>query len=241
MTLSGQLRDQNEECMKKIYKDNGLPFYESSDIIARQYLVNTISTKIIELLLTFNRSWVIKRIEAPTMIPNNLVSQEYTNDDIYITQDFTLKPETTNTSYAYAEHLILHQELSPPFCIWQASKSYRRENDQVSANMRFKEFYQMEFQCIVSEGTKMDYQELTPQLSQCIQSILAQETRIVDSDRLPSYSMKTIDIEVKTPHKWLEVCSVSKRNDVPFTWQDKRLLNYEFAFGLDRLTNLMNN
>ena len=194
-----------------------------------------VALKMKELLEEKNSAWQIKRIEAPTMIPHEFVSSEYTDEDVYRNQDFTMKPETTSSSYAYAQNLVEHQTIKPPFCIWQASKSYRRENDQVSANVRLKEFYQQEFQCIVAEGTNMDYHELVEPMSAFIARLTGLECRVVPSDRLPSYSEKTLDIEVKTPHKWLEICSVSKRNDVPFDWNGKKLINYEFAFGLDRL------
>ena len=60
--------------------------------------------------------------------------------------------------------------------------------------------------------------------------MLKLETRCVSSDRLPSYSKQTMDIEVKTPEKWLEICSISDRTD--FT---DNIRNVEVAFGLDRL------
>jgi glycyl-tRNA synthetase len=190
----------------------------------------------VQLLSGKNKAWVFHQVEAPSLIPKELVSKEYATDDIYITQDFYLRPETTAASYAFADYIIDHQESMPPLCIWQVAKSFRRENDQVYANVRLKEFYQQEFQCIVTVDTKMDYQELAEPLAGIVGKLLGLETRVVDSDRLPSYSQRTIDIEAKTPHKWLEICSISKRSDVPFTWQDRELMNYEFAFGLDRCT-----
>lgn len=222
--------------MKKIYNDNGLPFYNASWIRDREYIKNVIADIMQDLLFKSNRSWDIHQIEAPTMIPNELVSTEYTDKDVYRTQDFTLKPETTGSSYQYAKYLLEHQIARPPLCIWQASKSYRRENDQVTANVHLKEFYQQEFQCIYTEDTKKDYFDLLEELNNKISWLLGTSNRTVLSDRLPHYSQSTWDIEAKTDHKWLEICSISKRTDVPFNWMDKKLLNTEFAFGLDRLT-----
>jgi len=225
-----------ENPMIKIYEDNGLPFVDSKWLRERNHIQNSLQAEVTRLLLEANHSWKVEQVEAPTMIPNELVSAEYKDNDVFRTQDFTMKPETTASSYEYAKYMLDHQTTKPPLCIWQASKSYRRENDQVSANVRLKEFYQQEFQCIYTEDTYKDYHELVEPLADYLSWLLGVETRVVPSDRLPSYSEKTLDIEVETPHKWLEVCSISKRTDVPFGWKDKNLLNTEFAFGLDRLT-----
>ena len=222
--------------MIKIYEDNGLPFVDAYWLRERDYIQGSIGAEVARLLKDANPSWLVEQIEAPTMIPNHLVSAEYGEEDVFRTQDFTMKPETTNSSYEYANYLIEHQTIRPPLCVWQASKSYRRENDQVSTNVRLKEFYQQEFQCIYTSDTKKDYHELVQPLAIYLSWLLGVETRVVPSDRLPRYSEKTLDIEAKTTHKWLEVCSISKRTDVPFKWGDKALLNTEFAFGLDRLT-----
>lgn len=227
--------------MFKIYQDNGLPFFDAEWIRDRNYIQQVIADTLTKLLLEANHSWNIHQIESPTMIPNELVSKEYSDEDVFRTQDFTMKPETTNASYEYAKHLIEQQTTKPPVCVWQASKSYRRENDQVSANVRLKEFYQQEFQCIYTEDTKKDYHDLADHLATSVSKLLGTETRLIPSDRLPSYSERTLDIEAKTPHKWLEVCSISKRTDVPFEWNGKKLLNTEFAFGLDRLTYVRRN
>jgi len=110
--------------------------------------------------------------------------------------------------------------------------------------MRLKEFSQTEFQCIYTTDTMNDYQEnvLEP-LREMFQNILAMECRIVESDRLPDYSLRTMDIEVWNEDKWMEICSISKRKD--FTKKavfqtknkvvEKDLLVLEIAIGLDRL------
>ena len=72
--------------------------------------------------------------------------------------------------------------------------------------------------------------------------ILALETRVIESDRLPDYSLRTMDIEVWNEDKWMEICSISKRKD----FDKKAIINYkskviekdllvlEIAIGLDR-------
>lgn len=221
--------------MRKVYNDNGLPFFEYIDIRDRQFISKTLEDTLVASLLQQNRMWQFYQIEAPCLIPGELISTEYTSEDLHKTQDFVLRPETTPASYAYAKSLIEHQESQPPFCVWQLAKSFRRENDQVTANVRLKEFYQQEFQCIYSADTKNDYQKILPELLNVVEQFTGKKARIIESDRLPHYSQKTLDIEVKLGSKWLEVCSSSIRTDVYFGWKDKKLKNVEFAFGIDRL------
>lgn len=236
--------------MIKIYTDNGLPFFNAEWIRDRRYAEQVLADAMQDALRSANKVWQFEQIEAPCLMPAEAsgLSSEYATKDIFMDTDarVILKPETTASSYAYLAHQFEyadHLGIAPPYCLWQTSKSFRRENDQVAKNVRLKEFYQQEFQCIVTDGTKMDYQnpEDMPMaiIEATVERLTGLPTRIVPSDRLPSYSDKTLDIEVQTQHKWLEVCSISKRHDVPFTWRDKDLINYEFAFGLDRIVYAM--
>ena len=67
--------------------------------------------------------------------------------------------------------------------------------------------------------------------------------RVVISDRLPSYSEITMDIEVHNGYQWMEVCSTSRRKDFPQKLvvsgkkgnTEKDALVLEIAIGLDRL------
>lgn len=229
--------------MIKIYADNGLPFQMEAEINWREFLTKQISGAMEKLLKSQNRAWIMHRIEAPSLIPTIYVSAGYASE-VFAVEEYNqpeggqliLKPETTGSSYAYAKYLMRHQRFVPPVCVWQLSKSFRRENDQVAANVRLKEFYQLEFQCIVAADSNNNYQEtILGAIADMLQLELGLKTRLVESDRLPSYSTKTMDIEVKTPKKWLEVMSCSIRDDVPFAWEDRGLINYEFAFGMDRL------
>ena len=106
------------------------------------------------------------------------------------------EPETTALSYLHAKEL-LHHSLKAPLCVYQASKSFRKEQDQANKHMRLKEFKQLEFQCIYSKTTKNDYQmSVINDIAIFVKNLLKLNTRLVYSDRLPSYSEKTIDIEV---------------------------------------------
>ena len=108
--------------------------------------------------------------------------------------------------------------------------------------MRLKEFYQQEFQCIYAADTLNDYQEkvLEP-VRAFMEKILGKPARLVESDRLPDYSLRTMDVEVDNGDKWMEVCSISKRTDFPQkvkfnnkTAIEKDMLVLEIAIGLDR-------
>lgn len=241
----------------KVYEENGLPFWSAQDIQTRNYITAFLSLEVKDILLQENRGWIFKQIEAPSLIPSELISKEYNNKpdnedyfqvltplDIILDEQnpqFSLRPETTASSYEYMRQLFDNQQKNPPLCIWQLAKSFRNENDQVSKNMRFKEFYQLEFQCVYTAETKNDYHKavLEP-LRAAVQTLVGnREVRLVKSDRLPSYSESTMDIEVDTGYKMLEVCSISLRNDVPFKWNGKELRNVEIAFGADRLTEVL--
>ena len=76
-------------------------------------------------------------------------------------------------------------------------------------------------------------------LANVVTELLGMESRIVASDRLPSYSEKTMDIEVNNGDKWMEVASISLRNDfdhvIMIGKQNRKFKVLEVAFGMDRL------
>lgn len=231
--------------MEFIYNFNALPFLNKRELMLKDYLVRRMEFEIQELLRKENKSWQFVQIEAPCFIPRELVNNNYTDDDIWVQEsknhsDLVLKPETTASSYQYMEHLLVSQQYQPPLSVWQVSKSFRREQDQVTKHCRFKEFYQQEFQCLYTKDTKNNYQEsIIEPLAEIFLDVVALPTRIVLSDRLPDYSLKTIDIEVFNNDKWMEICSVSLRKD--FTYhpliknQPRECFVLEIAFGLERL------
>lgn len=232
--------------MKTIYNANSLPFWEEKDIRIRKQIEENLKEEVKNILLNQNKMWKFHQIEAPCLIPRELINPNYTNLDIWDQEnsDLALKPETTPASYEYAKYLLRSNQVMPPFVVWQTSKSFRREQDQVEKNMRLKEFYQTEFQCFYSADTLNDYQEnVMEDLRVMFEEILTLPCRVVDSDRLPSYSLRTLDIEVWNEDKWMEICSVSKRTDFDEVARitvkkkviEKNLLVLEVATGLDRL------
>ena len=236
--------------MINLYTTNGLMFWDEKEIKYRNYIKQVFTDEIENILRGENRAWHFFEIEAPVLIPRELINPNYTNEDIWAQEtkeenvsELVLRPETTPASYVYACHMLNSNMILPPFCVLQTGKSFRREQDQVSKNMRLKEFYQQEFQCIYAADTLNDYQEkvLEP-LRNLFQKIIGLPARIVESDRLPSYSLKTMDVEVDNGDKWMEVCSISKRTDFPQKVKfqtkngilEKDMLVLEIAIGLDR-------
>ncbi len=223
-----------KEFMKSLYNINGLMFWDEKSIKLREYVRDYFAKYIEDVLLQQNSAWRFINFEGPILLPRELVNTSYSEEDFYTTNDhLVLRPETTQSSYQYAQNLLTtHSKVKMPFCVWQSGKSFRREQDQVTKNMRLKEFYQQEFQCIFSNTTKNDYHEsvLVP-VKMMIESILKLPCRLVESDRLPSYSQKTMDVEVNNGDKWMEVCSISKRTDFPI----ENILVVEIAIGLDRI------
>jgi glycyl-tRNA synthetase len=236
--------------MKTLYNVNGLVIWEEKDIRLKRWIEETIKEEIKLILSNLNSQWKFYQIEAPSLIPLELINSNYTPEDVWVQETketeskLVLKPETTPSSYAYAEYLLDNNLILPPFVVWQTSKSFRREQDQTIKHMRLKEFYQTEFQCIYSAETLNDYQEkvLDP-IRKMFEDIISMPCRIVESDRLPDYSLRTMDIEVWNEDKWMEICSISKRTD--FTKKaifniknkvvEKELLVLEIATSSDRI------
>lgn len=245
--------------MLNVFDVNGLVFWNEEQIALRAHLQAFFAARIKSDLLALNDRWRFFQIEGPLLNPRDTLNANYTEDDIW-SQDMretaverlsggfrplALRPETTPSSYAFAQYQLNGQlSVFPPLCVWQAGKSFRREIVQPTKHMRLKEFYQQEFQCIYTADTAMDYQqEMLTKVERMIASQIHLPTRIVQSDRLPSYSLRTMDVEVWNGDKWMEICSISKRTDFPQKLafrnkKDERIkkdaLVLEIAIGLDR-------
>lgn len=237
--------------MKKIFETNGVPFWTADEIALRNTFKQTFAREVIDMLAAENNSWRlhVHEVEGSILTPTDKINNNYTYRDVWLQYDpdnegkMVLRPETTPSSYAYVEHLMDHTPIKPPMIVWQAGKSFRREQDQVSKNMRLKEFYQQEFQCFYTTDTMNDYQAaIMPKLEKMISHELGLPARVIESDRLPSYSRKTMDVEVNNGDKWMEICSVSVRTDFsrPAIFDvkkkriEKEMLVLEIAIGLDR-------
>lgn len=216
--------------MDNLYNFNGLIFWSEEDINRRDFFVRYISDSLLISLKEQNFSFNMVRVEAPILTPNNLINKNYTDEDVFRTEELTLRPETTIGSYYYAKKILSGYndiKYKPPLIVWQHGKSFRKEQDQVTKNMRLKEFYQLEFQIIYSLNTQNDYSIKVKEDIKNALSKLIGDCVLEPSDRLPDYSTETTDIICKDNN--MEVCSISKRND----FEGYNVL--EVAIGTDRL------
>lgn len=223
------------------YGIESLRFYNEDEIEMREMMTARIANVVKRTLLGVNSAWKFHRVEGPMLTPKLFVSDSYDEDDIFITQvekagaKLVLRPETTKSSYMFAKEKYASQKL--PLCVWQIGKSFRVEKSDgaTAAKLRFNEFYQLEFQCIYSVGTKADYRKyMMDAVSTEISRMLSGEvTRFIESDRLPAYSESTLDIEVPYNGEWKEVASCSIRTDFS---EDTRVA--EIAIGMDRLIEM---
>jgi glycyl-tRNA synthetase len=238
--------------MLNIFNVNSLVHWEEPQIKLRDEMIRFFSDEVRAFLRSENPAWDIRRVEAPTLTPRSLISSAYSNEDVWVQErhassehELVLRPETTPSTYAYMQYLLnSHSKARLPLCVWQAGRSYRREQEQPTKHMRLREFWQQEFQCAFTADTGNDYHAKSLEaVRKMIATTLHLPTRIVESDRLPAYSQTTIDIEVDNGDKWMEVCSISRRTDFPqkFVSVGKRdqtrehdVLVLEIAIGLDR-------
>lgn len=216
--------------MDTLYDRNGLVFWTEKEIKCREMLKDYFVSNMREVLKGENRAFELMQVEAPLLTPHKFINPNYTKDDYFNIpgEDLVLRPETTMGSYQYAKWLLEHTETKTrmPICIWQHGKSFRREQDQVTKNMRLKEFYQLEFQCIYGVTTANDYSKaVIPAVAKMISDMIG-PCRTEDSDRLPDYSEKTVDVICEKTN--MEVCSISVRKD----FANAKVL--EVAIGTDR-------
>lgn len=238
-----------------LYQLGGLRFWTEEEIEFRDFLTKRLKTVLANTLSHMNPAWKFIRVEGPVLAPRGRVNPNYGEDDLFVTNHdamgdkLCLSPETTDTSYVYAKHLMESDKRfkHPPFCVWQTRKSFRRENTDGATwgKLRGNEFYQLEFQCIYSTKSFAPYKEtaitaLQWELMRYGHFAGGRGVRVIPSDRLPSYSRETTDIEVfhsvpGGPHEYREVASVSIRTDFGDGFEV-----LEVAFGLDRLVEIAN-
>ena len=221
---------------QQFYSTGGLRFWSEDEIELREAFQSRVASVIRRTLLDMNPAFRIIRTEGPILTERERMAS-YGDDDVFPVQwnkaatDWALRAETTASSYTVAKTLG-----RPPLCVWQAGKSFRKEqNDGASAaKLRFNEFWQQEFQVIYRDDTKADYRSpLVEAVGGEIHRFLRLEVRTVESDRLPSYSLSTVDIEALTDSGWREIASCSIRKDY-----GPGILVTEIAIGLCRVAEL---
>jgi len=223
------------------FNTNSLKIWEEKEILDRDYFVLSTVSDVTKSLQNLNKAWQFFRIEGSCLMPEEFLNKEYTEKEVFKTsKNFCLRPETTASSYYMAKKYLKEKNGAKfPFCVWQHGKSFRVEaNDgATSAKLRFNEFYQLEFQCFYSESSKCDYMSyLLSDIQQSMLHFLNKEIRITQSDRIPSYSEKTYDLECLYNNKTMELASCSIRND--FDIEGIKVL--EMAIGTDRVISVMN-
>jgi glycyl-tRNA synthetase len=220
-----------------LYEPAALRFWDEAALRRRDALVADCAGALSRALCDLNPAWTFHRCEGPILTPREHVSPAYDDSDLFVTnhKGWVARAETTASSYAYAEHLMKHGAKGP-LCVWQLGRSFRREQNDgaTSAKLRFNEFHQLEFQAIYRADSKADYR--TAGMIALLE-VLAWHTRsdlrVVDSDRLPSYSQSTKDFEAAHNGAWREIASCSIRTDFAFGPHELRVA--EFAIGVDRV------
>lgn len=213
---------------------HGLVYYDEYDILLRESTVKLITAKLKQILRGINSALKFIQIETPTLTPAEyLQSHIETGFELIKTDDLYLRPETTRGTFE-ALNLIYPQgqQLKKvlPVCIWQVGKSYRNEQNRPFSELRFKEFYQLEYQLVYAEGTMVDYHgKVADSLNQYFRlELLKTNSRVEAADKLPHYSTKTTDIYADGH----EIVGISTRKDFDFPV-------LEIACGLDRICALL--
>lgn len=199
--------------MDTLYERNGLIFWDARAILVRKTMENHFVFMLQQNLRSQNGAFYFIQVEAPILTPQTLINPQYTAEDIFMLGDgLVLRPETTMGSYTYARHLLTHHTKTKlPFVVWQHGLSFRREQDQVTKNMRLKQFYQLEFQIMFSPKTANDYSiSMIPAVRDMIAEMIG-PCRVEPSDRIPDYAEWTQDVIHEASN--MEVCSMSKRKD----------------------------
>lgn len=213
---------------------NGLVFWDEREIVQRDALVSLLYQAMRQVLLDMNPAFQFFRVEGPVLMPLAYLHSAYTNEDVFSVGEWVLRPETTKSSYEYADYLLnahTRPKVRLPIVVWQHGKSCRNEQDKTVAHMRLKEFYQLEFQVIFSPDTKADYMPVIIEALKGCLSAMGLACRDEPSDRLPGYSQETTDLICEKND--MELASMSRRTD----YANGKVI--EVAIGTDRCVYCM--
>jgi seryl-tRNA synthetase len=239
-----------------LFDTEGLRFRRQTELRLREQIKNELVENIQQILFDMNQMWRFEEVETPLIMPKELMNASYDLDDIFVLQnkiankDYALRAETTLGSYLMAVELLKTTSIRSPLCIYTHGPSFRVENSDgaTAAKLRFNQFHQLEFQLIYGADTKAPIVDtMIEKLPTVVNKILNKSVRTIESDRLPSYSIETIDIEVEwyseTAKKmeFKEIASMSLRKDFPLIPGHKPYQVFEIAFGTDRLLAMKNN
>lgn len=215
---------------------NGLVYQTADDIRVREFLISQISEKLQTSFRQLNRAIAFQRIETPCLVPKSIV-QDHIDDNFELYQvadGLYLRPESTKGTFLMFSEVFpqeSHLRKNLPFCLWQSGLSFRVEQDKTFANLRFKQFYQLEFQIAYAEGTMADYHRCAiNSMCEILKSLFPHRQIDVKVERPPFYSRKTTDIYLHNR----EVVAISNRTDF-------RYPILEVSCGLDRLVAIYQN
>ncbi len=213
--------------------NNGLVTYTEQEIDYRDYLIKTISSQLRLELENINQAFNIVRCETSCLMSLFDLTRAYLDDERYTfsmqeEESLALRPETTKGTFSVAEEMLKRGVIKLPCCVWQKGKSFRKEQTSPTKHVKLKEFWQQEFQCVYGVGTKADYFSLMLSgIVDMFQFVLGTNVWMEDSDRIPGYSSRTVDIIGNLKGYSLELCSISQRHDFVYDV-------VEVAIGLDR-------
>ena len=93
--------------MHSIYDHNNLPFWSESEIEQRQHLSSRFFEETRRSMQQRNLAWRFERIEAPMLIPRELLSEEYSDEKI-----FAIPPKIASARHECAIALAAKPELA---------------------------------------------------------------------------------------------------------------------------------
>jgi glycyl-tRNA synthetase (class II) len=234
-----------EPASDKMGWPQGFVLYNEKDLLARQMIVTIFTHKLQKALTLLNRAVRFIQIETPMLTYKEaLKGHEETGFDLvkagfskHGAAEMYLRPETTFGTYAafralYPEEQKRKKEM--PVCLWQFGKSFRDEQSRPFGELRFKEFYQLEYQFFFAPDSKADYFEtaLHAALEAVECTTWAPVVVKVEGKELAHYSLRTTDIYLPFMNEKdnIEVTAVSERKD----FEGAKVV--EISVGLDRLT-----
>src|ERR1700735_798181 len=94
-----------------LYEFGGLRFWTEDEIELREMFAARAISVVKRTLLDMNPAWSFARMEGPILTPKSVISSEYDENDLFVTNHeaggefLCLRPETTQSSYAYARFL----------------------------------------------------------------------------------------------------------------------------------------
>ena len=221
---------------------NGLPIWDEIHIARRDMWIRLLETYFRSALFHMRRLPVeMVRVEAPVIQPNIMGGDMAAQATTGGMEGLVCRNETTAGSYAAAQNYI-RGGCRLPLVVWQTGISVRDEQDFPMRHLRFRAFWQCEFQMFFRADTKDDY---FPRMAEYLAAFLKNHfdsIRLTPSDTLPPYSEETIDLVVDAEKKGdeMELASFSRRKDFLFRQpgSGQVIKVAEFAFGLDRLAVL---